>query len=102
MTCIFACREVAPGMIARKRGWIVNVGSIAGLAGRPESAIYATAKAAVHEYTRCLAALLRPHGIYANAVAPGNTLSERFLFMLGLMLDERRRRLKDRPRVFLG
>ena len=78
MTCIFACREVAPGMIARKRGWIVNVGSIAGLAGRPESAIYATAKAAVHEYTRCLAALLRPHGVYANAVAPGNTLSERF------------------------
>jgi 3-oxoacyl-[acyl-carrier protein] reductase len=42
------------------------------------SAIYATSKAAVHEYTRCLAMMLRPHGIYANAVAPGDTLSERF------------------------
>jgi 3-oxoacyl-[acyl-carrier protein] reductase len=65
-------------MIARKRGWVVNLGSIAGLTGGIESAIYATTKAAVHEYTRCLAALLRPHGVHANAVAPGNTLSERF------------------------
>jgi 3-oxoacyl-[acyl-carrier protein] reductase len=78
MTCIFACRAVVPEMIARRRGWVVNVGSIAGLAGTAESAIYATAKAAVHEYTRCLAAMLRPHGVYVNAVAPGNTLTERF------------------------
>lgn len=78
MTCIYACREVAPEMIKRKQGWIVNVGSISGLVGIPESAIYATAKAAVHEYTRCLAAMLRPHGVYANAVAPGDTVTERF------------------------
>lgn len=78
MTCIYSCREVAPEMIGRKRGWIVNVGSVAGLAGRAESVIYATAKAAVHEYTRCLAATLRPHGVYANVVAPGDTVTERF------------------------
>ncbi len=78
LTCIYACRAVAPEMIARKQGWIVNVGSISGLAGIPESAIYATAKAAVHEYTRCLAAMLRPHGVYANVVAPGDTVTERF------------------------
>jgi len=78
MTCIYACREVAPEMIARKQGWIVNIGSIAGLKGIPESAIYATAKAAVHEYTRCLASMLRPHGVYANVVAPGDTVTERF------------------------
>jgi 3-oxoacyl-[acyl-carrier protein] reductase len=78
LTCIYACREVAPQMIARRQGWIVNIGSIAGLAGGAESAIYATAKAAVHEYTRCLAAMLRPYGVYANAVAPGETLTERF------------------------
>ena len=65
-------------MIERKQGWIINMGSIAGLTGIPESAIYATAKAAVHEYTRCLAAMLRPHGVYANAIAPGDTLTERF------------------------
>ena len=78
MTCIYACREVAPEMIARRHGWIVNVGSIAGLVGNAESAIYATAKAAVHEYTRCLAAMLRPYGVYANVVAPGDTVTERF------------------------
>ena len=78
MTCILACQEVAPAMIQRQQGWIVNIGSISGLAGIPESAIYATAKAAVHEYTRCLAAMLRPYGVYANAIAPGDTLTERF------------------------
>ena len=78
MTCIYACQAVAPEMIARKQGWIVNVGSIAGLKGIPESAIYATAKAAVHEYTRCLASMLRPYGVYANVVAPGDTVTERF------------------------
>ena len=78
LTCIHACREVVPGMIDRKQGWVVNLGSVNGLVGGVESAIYATAKAAVHEYTRCLAAQLRPYGVYANVVAPGATLSERF------------------------
>ena len=78
MTCIFVCREVVPEMIERKRGWVVNIGSVDGVVGTDERAIYSTAKAAVHEYTRCLAALLRPHGVYANVVAPGGTLSERF------------------------
>lgn len=78
MTCIYACREVAPEMIDRKEGWIVNIGSIAGLVGLPEGSIYATAKAAVHEYTRCLAVMLRPYGVYANVLAPGDTVTERF------------------------
>ncbi|MDR0576519.1 MAG: SDR family oxidoreductase [Candidatus Accumulibacter sp.] len=78
MTCIFACRETVPGMIERKRGWIVNIGSVDGVVGNAERAIYSTAKAAIHEYTRCLAAMLRPHGVYANVVAPGGTMSERF------------------------
>jgi 3-oxoacyl-[acyl-carrier protein] reductase len=65
-------------MIARKAGWIVNIGSVAGLGGHPGEAIYSTAKAAVHEYTRCLAALLRPDNVYANAVAPGPIITPRF------------------------
>jgi 3-oxoacyl-[acyl-carrier protein] reductase len=79
MTCILCCREVAPEMMARQSGWIVNVGSIAGLAGNVSEAIYSTAKAAVHEYTRCLAALLRPYNVRANAVAPGGIVTPRFL-----------------------
>jgi 3-oxoacyl-[acyl-carrier protein] reductase len=78
MTCILVCRAVAPEMMARREGWIVNIGSIAGLAGGAYSAIYRTAKAAVHEYTRCLADLLRPYNVHVNAVAPGDTLTARF------------------------
>lgn len=79
MTCILACREVAPEMIERKSGCIVNFGSIAGLSGSQNSAIYSTAKAAVHEYTRCLAAMLRPHCVRVNAIAPGEIVTARFL-----------------------
>lgn len=79
MTCILTCREVAPAMMARRRGWIVNVGSIAGMVGQVNSAIYSTAKAAVHEYTRCLAAMMRPYNVYVNAIAPGLIVTPRFL-----------------------
>ena len=79
MTCILTCREVAPEMMERGSGWIVNIGSIAGLAGFEQQAIYSTAKAAVHEYSRCLAALLRPHNVYVNVVAPGPIVTPRFL-----------------------
>jgi 3-oxoacyl-[acyl-carrier protein] reductase len=79
LSCILVCREVAPEMMARRAGRIVNVGSVAGLYGRADSAIYATAKAAVHEYTRCLAAQLRPYNVAVNCVAPGGTMTARFV-----------------------
>jgi 3-oxoacyl-[acyl-carrier protein] reductase len=76
---ILCCREVAQEMIERKTGRILTIGSIAGCIGRPEGSIYAVAKAAVHSYTRCLAEQLRPHNIAVNCVAPGGTVTERFL-----------------------
>ena len=79
MTCILVCREVVPEMMARNSGWIVTIGSIAGLGGHRSEVIYGTAKAAVHEYTRCLAAQLRPHGVYANIIAPGEIITARFV-----------------------
>ena len=79
MTCILVCREVVPAMRQRQQGWIVTIGSIAGLSGHPSEVIYGTAKAAVHEYTRCLAAQLRPHGVYANVIAPGEIITPRFV-----------------------
>ena len=78
MTCILVCREVCPEMMERNSGWIVTIGSIAGLGGHRSEVIYGTAKAAVHEYTRCLAAQLRPHGVYANVIAPGEIITARF------------------------
>jgi len=79
LSCILCCREVAPDMQARKHGRIITIGSIAGTHGRDEGSIYAVAKAAVHEYTRCLAAQLRPHNVTVNCVAPGGTVTNRFL-----------------------
>ena len=77
-TCILVCRAVVPEMMQRNEGWIVTIGSIAGLSGHPREVSYSVAKAAVHEYTRCLAAQLRPHGVYANIIAPGEIITARF------------------------
>jgi 3-oxoacyl-[acyl-carrier protein] reductase len=79
LSCILCCREAAPGMMERRSGRIITIGSTAGAQGRDTGAIYAVAKAAVHHYTRCLASQLRPHNVTANCVAPGGTVTQRFL-----------------------
>lgn len=79
MTCILVCREVAPEMMERRSGRIINMGSIAGLQGIDQSAIYGTAKAAVHEYSRCLARMLLPYNITVNVIAPGDIVTPRFV-----------------------
>lgn len=79
LTCILCCREVAGEMIKRRAGKIVNIGSIAGSAGRAEAAIYATSKAAVHAYSRCLADQLREYNIGVNVIAPGPIVTPRFM-----------------------
>jgi 3-oxoacyl-[acyl-carrier protein] reductase len=66
-------------MMKRRTGRIINIGSIAGLRGVEGSAIYGTAKAAVHEYSRCLAMMLRPYNITVNVIAPGDILTHRFV-----------------------
>ena len=79
ITTVDCCRQVLPRMIERGNGRIVNIGSIAGFIGRSEGVIYAAAKAAQANYTRCLASELREHNITVNMVAPGGSLSARFL-----------------------
>ncbi|WP_101047774.1 SDR family oxidoreductase [Macromonas nakdongensis] len=61
-------------MIARRRGSIVNIASIAGLGGNPRgmnTIAYNTSKGAVINFTRALAAEWGPHGIRVNAICPG-------------------------------
>jgi 3-oxoacyl-[acyl-carrier protein] reductase len=68
----FCAQAVAASMIARKRGIIVNVGSVAGHnGGGPGAGPYAAAKAGLAAFTKSLAKELGPHGIRANAVSPG-------------------------------
>jgi 3-oxoacyl-[acyl-carrier protein] reductase len=71
------CCEASAEIMKREgSGRIVNVGNQAGiLASQGQS--YATAKAAVIHYTRCLAGELGPHGINVNCIAPGYVLSSR-------------------------
>lgn len=79
MTTILCCRAVVPGMVERGGGRIVNIGSAAAYEGRTVGSIYATAKAGQAHYSRCLAAELRPHNITVNTVAPGGTVTARFV-----------------------
>jgi NAD(P)-dependent dehydrogenase (short-subunit alcohol dehydrogenase family) len=66
------CRQAAQAMIAAGvPGRIVNVTSIHGRHGEKGASHYGAAKAALNQFTRCLAIELAPHGIRVNAVAPG-------------------------------
>ncbi len=79
MSCILVCQAVAPGMMERRAGRIVNISSVSALNGHAHEAIYATAKAGVIEYTRCLAAQLRSYDVAVNVVAPGAIVTPRFV-----------------------
>ena len=69
---MFRCaRAVAPGMIARGGGKIVNIGSMYGRIGVARYAAYCASKAAVEALTRSLAVEWARHGIQVNCVAPG-------------------------------
>ncbi len=59
-------------MVARRRGSIVNIASVAGMRSMPLHA-YAPAKAAVIAMTECLAAEWGPAQVRVNAVSPGYT-----------------------------
>jgi NAD(P)-dependent dehydrogenase (short-subunit alcohol dehydrogenase family) len=65
------CHAVLPGMVARRRGRIVNVASGAGESGIPYMSAYNISKTAVMRFTEALAAELREHGISVFAIAPG-------------------------------
>jgi 3-oxoacyl-[acyl-carrier protein] reductase len=72
LTTFLCCQAVAPGMIARHSGAIVNLTSLAAHnGGGPGASAYSAAKAAVLALTKAYAKELAPHGIRVNAVSPG-------------------------------
>ncbi|HEY3020641.1 MAG TPA: 3-oxoacyl-ACP reductase family protein [Solirubrobacteraceae bacterium] len=66
-------RCVAPGMVERGWGRVVNIGSDAGRVGSSLEAVYSGAKGAVIAFTKTLARELARHGVTANTVCPGPT-----------------------------
>jgi 2-keto-3-deoxy-L-fuconate dehydrogenase len=69
-------RAVLPGMIARGRGSIVNIASVASsIKGAPNRYLYGATKAAVIGLTKALAADVVAKGVRANAICPGTVQS---------------------------
>jgi len=68
-----AVRAVLPGMLARRSGAIVCIGSELGLIGDPCAPHYAAAKGAIHALVKSLGPEVAAAGVRINVVAPGPT-----------------------------
>lgn len=75
----FAAQAVLPGMIAAKRGSIINFGSISWMISIGNLAAYTACKAAMHGMSRSLARDVGKHGIRVNTLVPGWVMTERQL-----------------------
>jgi NAD(P)-dependent dehydrogenase (short-subunit alcohol dehydrogenase family) len=64
-------REVLPGMIARRRGRIINIASTAALQGYPGQSAYCASKHGLLGFARCLAMEVKPHNIHVHTLCPG-------------------------------
>jgi 3-oxoacyl-[acyl-carrier protein] reductase len=64
-------RAVAPFMISRRSGRIINLSSVSGEKGGRGQTNYAASKGAINAFTKALAVELAPRKITVNAVAPG-------------------------------
>lgn len=74
---VHAVRAVLPGMIARKRGHVVNIGSIAGLYPLVSS-LYGASKGAVHLLCQNLRMELKGTGVRSTEICPGRVKTEFF------------------------
>lgn len=70
------CRAVAPQMIARKSGGIINVASTAAFQPGPKMAVYFATKAFVLSLTEAIHEELKPHGVHVTCLCPGPTRTE--------------------------
>jgi 3-oxoacyl-[acyl-carrier protein] reductase len=69
-------KTIAPGMIQRRSGHIINIGSLAGKSAFAGGAIYCASKWGLLGLTQCMAEDLRPYGIRVSAVLPGSVATD--------------------------
>lgn len=82
LAAVHVVRAVAPGMVGRKRGHIVNIGSIAGLYPI-KSSIYGASKGAVHLLSQNLRIELQGSGVRVTEICPGRVETEFFQIAVG-------------------
>jgi NAD(P)-dependent dehydrogenase (short-subunit alcohol dehydrogenase family) len=82
---MLCCREILPGMIARKRGRIINMVSGAGCQAFPEMSAYVASKTALIRFSEQLAVEAAPYGVSVFPIRPGMVRTR--------MLEEARHRL---------
>jgi hypothetical protein len=70
------CRAVAPAMIRRKSGGIINLASTAAFQPGPKMAVYFATKAFVLSLSEALHEELKPHGVHVTCLCPGPTRTE--------------------------
>ncbi len=70
------CRAALPGMIARGRGSIINVSSIAAFMASPRNATYSASKAYLNLFSEALQDELKGTGVRVQALCPGLTHTE--------------------------
>jgi NADP-dependent 3-hydroxy acid dehydrogenase YdfG len=71
-----ASKAVAPGMIARRGGHIINIASLAGKNAFAGGGIYCASKWGLLGLTECMAEDLRGHGIRVSAICPGSVATD--------------------------
>ena len=72
------CRLVLPGMIERRRGFLLNVASTAAFQAGPNMAVYYASKAYVLSLTEALHQETKGSGVHVTALCPGPTATEFF------------------------
>jgi NAD(P)-dependent dehydrogenase (short-subunit alcohol dehydrogenase family) len=98
MATVRICRELAPAMVERGWGRIINMSSIAGIAPMKGIPDYSAAKAAIISYTRSLALEISSFGVTANALCPGlvhTEIWETFADQLAPSLGRSRQQIFD-------
>lgn len=69
--CFLCARAFGAHMVAQRKGTVINIASVAGLAGEPELTAYAASKGAIIAFTKALAIEWARHNVTVNAIAPG-------------------------------